>query len=88
MTSPNMLTVLIGCSMKKIWLRLGVTIEASDKETKKILNGDGKVLADVIRKNGFIIDGDSYILGMANTDLGLEEDEEIGFDMYEKIEMK
>lgn len=52
------------------------------------MNGDGKVLADVIRKNGFIIDGDSYILGMANTDLGLEEDEEIGFDMYEKIEMK
>lgn len=64
--------------MKKIWLRLGVTIEASDKETEKILNGDGKVLADVIRKNGFIIDGDSYIPG----------EEEIGFDMYEKIEMK
>lgn len=63
--------------MKKIWLRLGVTIEASDKETEKILNGDGKVLADVIRKNGFIIDGDSYIPG-----------EDIGFDMYEKIEMK
>ena len=63
--------------MKKIWLRLGVTVEASDKETEKILNGDGKVLADVIRKNGFIIDGDSYIPG-----------EDIGFDMYEKIEMK
>lgn len=63
--------------MKKIWLRLGVTIEASDKETEKILNGDGKVLVDVIRKNGFIIDGESYIPG-----------EDIGFDMYEKIEMK
>lgn len=74
--------------MKKIWIRLGVTIEASDKETKAILKGNGKVLADVIRKNGFVIDGDSYIPGCANGHLGLEEGDEIGFDMYEKIEMK
>lgn len=68
--------------MKSIWLRLGVTIEASDKETEAILNGDGKTLVKVIRKNGFLINGDSYIPGNANTDLGMDEDDEIGFDIY------
>lgn len=58
--------------MKKIMLRLGVTIEADAKETEAILAGDGKVLAEVIRKNGFALMGNSCIPAESNKELGID----------------
>lgn len=62
--------------MRKIQVRLGVEIEASDKEAEAIVNGDADVLAEVIRKNGFALKGNSCVPAGANKALRLEEDVE------------
>lgn len=45
----------------KIWIRLGGYIQADKKLTKKILNGDSKALVEAVRKDGFEMNGESYI---------------------------
>lgn len=46
-----------------IWLRLGGTISATVEDAKKILDGDAAVLQKAIAKDGFTINGESYIPG-------------------------
>ena len=58
---------------KKIWIRLGGFIEVgTENELEKIMGGDKSVLMSVIRRNGFEVNGDSYIPS--------EDGNEVGFD--------
>lgn len=56
--------------MKKIWMRLGVTISATEEELSKLLTTDPdnwdaeeskKVLLKILKQNRFRIDGNTYI---------------------------
>lgn len=51
--------------MKKIWMRLGVSIDMSESEEEKIFGEDREVAAEAVRKivadGRFLLDGDSYI---------------------------
>lgn len=51
--------------MEKIWIRLGgfITVN-SENEKQKIMSGDKGVLMSVIRRNGFDVNGESYIPGV------------------------
>lgn len=44
-----------------IWMRLGVTVTGSKEEIEKILQGDEVVLASLLKKKKFNIDGETYI---------------------------
>ena len=44
-----------------IWMRLGVTVTGSKEEIEKILQGDEAVLACLLGKRKFNIDGETYI---------------------------
>ena len=47
---------------KKIWVRLGGFIEVdTENELEKIMGGDKGVLMSVIKRNGFELNGESYI---------------------------
>ena len=46
-----------------IWLRIGGTVSVSIEDAKKILDGDGLALQKAIEKEGFTINGESYIPG-------------------------
>ena len=48
--------------MAKIWIRLGgfITVD-SENEGQKIMSGGKGVLMSVIRRNGFELNGESYI---------------------------
>lgn len=52
-----------------IWLRLGGTISATIEDAKKILDGDGMALQKAIEKDGFCINGETYIPGDGIDDL-------------------
>ena len=54
----------------KIWIRLGGFVKAdTEKEGEKIMSGDKSVLMSVIRRNGFEVNGESYIPGVnSNTE--------------------
>lgn len=45
----------------KLWIRLGGWITADKEEGAKISQGDSAALLSVIKKNGFDIDGGTYI---------------------------
>lgn len=45
----------------KIWIRLGGFISADHDECVKIMDGDTDALVDAIKKNGFEVNGDTYI---------------------------
>lgn len=51
--------------MRKIWMRLGVSIEMFENEEKKIFGEDKEAAAEAVRKivcdGRFLLDGDSYI---------------------------
>lgn len=56
--------------MKKIWMRLGITISATEDEVSKLLATDSdkwdaeeskKVLLKILKQNRFEIDGNTYI---------------------------
>lgn len=51
--------------MKKIWMRLGVSIDMSEREEEKIFGEDRDAAAEAVRKivadGRFLLDGDSYI---------------------------
>lgn len=58
--------------MKKIWMRLGVTISATDAEIEKLLakkpdewdaEESKKVLLKILKQNRFKVDGNTYIPG-------------------------
>ena len=60
--------------MAKIWIRLGgfITVD-SENEGQKIMSGDKGVLMSVIRRNGFELNGESYIPNEdTNTDVDFE----------------
>lgn len=44
-----------------IWMRLGITVTGSREEIEKILQGDEVVLASLLKKKKFNIDGETYI---------------------------
>lgn len=44
-----------------IWMRLGITVTGSREEIEKILQGDEAVLASLLKKKKFNIDGETYI---------------------------
>lgn len=46
-----------------IWLRIGGTVSVSIEDAKKILDGDGMALQKAIEKDGFCINGETYIPG-------------------------
>lgn len=52
-----------------IWLRIGGTVSVSIEDAKKILGGDGMALQKAIEKDGFCINGETYIPGDAIDDL-------------------
>lgn len=62
--------------MEKIWIRLGgfITVN-SENERQKILSGDKGVLMSVIRRNGFEVNGESYIPAGVNSNT-----EDVDFD--------
>lgn len=61
--------------MTKIWIRLGGFITAnSENERLKIMSGDKGVLMSVIRRNGFELNGESYIPSEG------EETQDVDFD--------
>lgn len=47
--------------MNRIWIRVGGFISADYSECVKIMNGDMDVLVNAIKKNGFEVNGDTYI---------------------------
>lgn len=51
--------------MRKIWMRLGISIEMFEGEEEKIFGEDKEAAAEAIRKividGRFLLDGDSYI---------------------------
>lgn len=51
--------------MRKIWMRLGVSMEMFENEEKKIFGEDKEAAAEAVRKivcdGRFLLDGDSYI---------------------------
>lgn len=51
--------------MRKIWMRLGLSIEMFEGEEEKIFGEDKEAAAEAIRKivcdGRFLLDGDSYI---------------------------
>jgi hypothetical protein len=57
----------------KIWIRLGGFVKAdTEKEVEKIMSGDKSVLMSVIRRNGFEVNGDSYIPSEDGNEVGFE----------------
>lgn len=60
--------------MQSIWLRLGGFVTADDEEMAKILKGDKNALISAIRKNGFEVEGDTYIPEDSNEINGEEVD--------------
>lgn len=46
---------------RQIWMRLGVTLYGTAEEIEKVIAGDWKLACELIHKNNFDIDGDSYI---------------------------
>jgi hypothetical protein len=47
--------------MKKVWIRLGGTITADEETMNDILCGNANALLKAIKKNGFEVNGESYI---------------------------
>lgn len=47
--------------MMNIWIRLGGFISADHDGCVKIMNGDADALVNAIKKNGFEVNGDTYI---------------------------
>lgn len=47
--------------MKKVWIRLGGVIAADEKTMEAILNGDSNAVIKAIEKNGFELNGETYI---------------------------
>lgn len=74
--------------MRKLWLRLGVSIQITEAEEKIILDSDceiAEVIRTIIAEGRFALDGDSYIpdesIEEFNETYGTDYDEgEIGFD--------
>lgn len=75
--------------MKKIWMRIGVSIDMFESEEGKIFGEDREAAAEAVRKivadGRFLLDGDSYIPETAVEDFnkryGTGHDEaEIGFE--------
>ena len=47
---------------KKVWMRLGITLELTEEEIEAAKNGTGEgVIRDKIDRHDFVDDGDSYI---------------------------
>lgn len=59
--------------MAKIWVRVGGYVTVTEKEKEEILNGHESVLYDAIR-NGFELDGETYIPADGNEGLNLDDD--------------
>ena len=57
-----------------IWLRIGGTVSVSIEDAKKILDGDGLALQKAIEKEGFTINGESYIPGDTVEDICKENE--------------
>ena len=49
--------------MKKIWMRLGGEISATDEQAGKILCGKKDALIEAVKENGFLVNGETYIPG-------------------------
>ena len=47
--------------MKKIWIRLGGDITATDDLAERIMNGDKDALIAAIKENGFTPNGETYV---------------------------
>lgn len=45
----------------RIWIRVGGFVSADHDECVKIMDGDADALVNAIKKNGFEVDGDTYI---------------------------
>jgi len=45
----------------KIWIRIGGFVSADYDEFVKIMNGDTDALVNAIKKNGFEVNGDTFI---------------------------
>lgn len=45
----------------RIWIRVGGFVFADHDECVKIMDGDADALVNAIKKNGFEVDGDTYI---------------------------
>ena len=52
-----------------IWIRMGGTVSVNIEDAKKILNGDEIALQKAIEKDGFCINGETYIPGDEIDDL-------------------
>lgn len=65
---------------KSIWLHLGTTVHGSGEEIFRILQGNENILALLLEKGKYEIDGESYVLASAigdyNRENGTEHDEE------------
>lgn len=61
-----------------IWLRLGVSVFGTPQDIDSIINGDGNLLAKLLREGKFEIDGDTYIpdtsIDTYNQDSGTQYD--------------
>lgn len=67
--------------MKQIWIRLGGYITCSEDELSKVLDGSKEALIEAIKKNGFALNGDSYIPYTETEEFEVETDDvEFDFD--------
>lgn len=79
--------------MRKIWMRIGVSIDMSENEEEKVFGENQEAAAEAVRKivadGRFLLDGDSYIPETSVEDFnkryGTGHDEaEIDFDFCQE----
>ena len=60
--------------MGKVWIRLGGVVTADKRTMKKILEGDTDALVKAIKKNGFRLNGETYIPAQGNIESDIDFD--------------
>lgn len=60
--------------MGKVWIRLGGVVTADKRTMKKILEGDTDALVKAIKKNGFRLNGETYIPAQGNIESDVDFD--------------
>lgn len=60
--------------METVWIRLGGVVTADKRTMKKILEGDTDALVKTIKKNGFRLNGETYIPAQGNIESDIDFD--------------
>lgn len=68
--------------MENVWIRLGGVVTADKSTMKKILEGDTDALIKAVKKNGFRLNGETYIPAQG------EIESDIDFDFVPDLTMQ